>query len=266
MPLYMDVHRDMKGVTPTDVAEAHQMDVKVQDKYGVKYHEWWFNDAIGSVYCLVEAPSQNAAIAVHREAHGLLPDEIIEVERGVAEGFFGATMLRRDPADTAFRTILFTDMCASTASTQRLGDARHVEVLRVHNEIIRGALHEHRGTEIKHTGDGIMASFAAASRAVECAVALQQAFAAHNEKGPEEPIQIKIGASAGEPVAHDKDLFGATVQLAARLCDKAKPEQILVAGVIRDLCLGKDFEFADLGESKLKGFKEPARICEVRWR
>jgi class 3 adenylate cyclase len=262
----MDVHRNMQGTTPEELVQAHQQDLDVQGKYGVSYHEYWFNDAIGAVYCMVDAPSQNAAIAVHREAHGLLPDEIIEVERGVAEGFFGPKMQRSDPADTAFRTILFTDMHASTASTQRLGDARHVELLRVHNEIIRGKLQEHRGAEVKHTGDGIMASFTAASRAVECAVALQQAFAAYNKQGPDEPIRIKIGASAGEPVAHDRDLFGATVQLAARLCDRANAEQILVAGVIRDLCLGKDFEFVDLGEAELKGFQEPQRICEVRWR
>jgi class 3 adenylate cyclase len=261
----MDVHKNVK-VTPAEIAEAHEMDVQVQGKYGVTYHEWWYNDAVGSIYCLVEAPSQNAAMAVHREAHGLIPDEIIEVERGVAEGFFGPTLLRTEPDDTAFRTILFTDMKASTASTQRLGDARHVEMLRVHNDMIRGALFEHRGTEIKHTGDGIMASFSSASRAVECAVNVQQAFATHNTQEPDEPIRIKIGASAGEPVAQDKDLFGATVQLAARLRDKAKPDQILVAGVIRDLCLGKDFEFADLGEAKLKGFKEPQRVCEVRWK
>jgi class 3 adenylate cyclase len=265
MPLYMDVHREMQGTTPTEVAEAHQKDVEVQDKYGVKYHEYWFNDAVGAVYCLVEAPSTNAAIAVHREAHGLLPDEIIEVERGFAEGFFGASMLRDDPADTALRTILFTDMYRSTAHAQRMGDARHMELLRLHDRIIREALEEHWGREVKHTGDGIMASFTSASRAMECAIAMQRSFAAHNKGNPKAPIRIRIGASAGEPVAQNKDLFGATVQLASRLCSRAKPEQILVACVIRDLCLGKDFAFADLGDVKLKGFRGPVRVCEVRW-
>jgi class 3 adenylate cyclase len=261
----MDVHREMHGATPAEIAEAHQKDVEVQGKYGVTYHEWWFNDAVGAVYCLVEAPSTNAAMAVHREAHGLLPDEIIEVERGVAEGFFGPTMLRDDPSDTALRTILFTDMHRSTALAQRMGDARHMELLRRHDRIIRDALDEYRGREVKHTGDGIMASFTSASRAMECAIAMQHAFRAHNQEYSEAPIRIRVGASAGEPVAQNKDLFGATVQLASRLCARAKPEQVLVAGVIRDLCLGKDFAFADLGEAKLKGFRQPVRVCEVRW-
>jgi class 3 adenylate cyclase len=278
MPLYMDRH-DLELASPEDVplshqiASAHMQDLEFQGQHGVRYLTYWLDDRVNKAFCLVDAPSKERAVAVHREAHGQIPSEIIEVERLVVEGFLGKieeTPAYQDPTTTktesAFRTILFTDMRASTASTQRLGDARHVEILRIHNEIIRGALREHRGTEVKHTGDGIMASFAAASRAVECAIALQQAFAAYNKKGPDEPIQIKVGASAGEPVAEDKDLFGATVQLAARLRDKAKADQILVAGVIRDLCLGKDLEFADLGEAKLKGFKQPVRICEVRWR
>src|SRR5215218_10467629 len=81
MPLYMDIHRNVEGLTPEAVAEAHQKDLEVQDEYGVKYHRYWYNDETGEVFCLAEAPSKEAAEAVHREAHGLTADEIIEVKK-----------------------------------------------------------------------------------------------------------------------------------------------------------------------------------------
>jgi hypothetical protein len=82
MPLYMDEHRNVEGLTPDAVADAHRRDVEVQDKHGVKYHQYWFNAEEGRVFCLVEAPNREAAEAVHREAHGLLADDIVEVKQG----------------------------------------------------------------------------------------------------------------------------------------------------------------------------------------
>ena len=82
MPLYMDIHRNVEGLTPEAVAEAHQKDLEVQDEYGVKYHRYWYNDETGEVFCLAEALSKEAAEAVHHEAHGLVADEIIEVREG----------------------------------------------------------------------------------------------------------------------------------------------------------------------------------------
>jgi hypothetical protein len=82
MPLYMDKHRHIEGLTAEAVAEAHRRDVEVQEKHGVNYRQFWFNEDEGSVICLVEAPSEEAAEAVHREAHGLVADEIIEVQEG----------------------------------------------------------------------------------------------------------------------------------------------------------------------------------------
>ena len=161
-------------------------------------------------------------------------------------------------------TILFTDMEGSTSLTQRLGDAKAQEVLRTHNRIVRDALKAHTGSEIKHTGDGIMASFSSATRALECAIAMQRAFAAHNEAA-EEPIRVRIGLNAGEPVAEEKDLFGTAVQLAARICAHADPDEIVAANVVRELAAGKGFLFADRGEVELKGFEDPVRLYEMRW-
>ncbi len=82
MPLFMDVHHHVEGLTAEAVAGAHQADLATQEKYGVKYLQYWFDEGSGKVFCLVEAPTKEAAIAVHREAHGLVADEITEVQEG----------------------------------------------------------------------------------------------------------------------------------------------------------------------------------------
>jgi hypothetical protein len=82
MPMYLDIHKGVDGLTADAVVAAHQKDLKIQEKHGVKYLKYWFNEAEGTVFCLAEAPSKQAAEAVHREAHGLVADEIIEVQEG----------------------------------------------------------------------------------------------------------------------------------------------------------------------------------------
>jgi len=182
----------------------------------------------------------------------------------VAE-FMGAARKPESVEPSAFRTILFTDMEGSTSLTQRLGDAAAQDVLRTHNSIVRDALTAHSGTEIKHTGDGIMASFTSASAALEAAVAIQKVLAVHNSDNPDISLRVRIGLNAGEPVAEDEDLFGTAVQLAARVCDRAEPGQILASNVVQELAAGKGFDFADQGEASLKGFEKPVRLHEVKW-
>jgi hypothetical protein len=82
MPLYMDTHKNLEGLSADAVSEAHQKDLEVQDEHGVKYHRYWYNEEKGEIFCLIESPSEEAAEAVHREAHGLVADEIIEVKEG----------------------------------------------------------------------------------------------------------------------------------------------------------------------------------------
>jgi len=78
----MDIHKNVKGVTSEKLADAHQRDLEVQGKYGVKYLKYWYNEDEGTVFCLCEAPNKEAAQAVHREAHGGVADEVIEVKEG----------------------------------------------------------------------------------------------------------------------------------------------------------------------------------------
>jgi len=162
-------------------------------------------------------------------------------------------------------TILFTDVEGSMALTERLGDAKAREVLRNHERIVREALRAHGGAEVKAMGDGFMASFSSATRALECAVAMQRAFAAHDDEHPETPIRVRIGLNAGEPIAEDEDLFGTAVILAARIAAQAQGGEILASDVVRQLVAGKGFLFADRGQVALRGFEDPVRLYEVHW-
>ena len=107
-----------------------------------------------------------------------------------------------------------------------------------------------------------MASFSSVAGAVECAIDLQRAFAA----GDGEPINVRIGLNAGEPIEEGGDLFGATVIMASRIAGQAEGGEILTSDVVRALCSGKGFLFADRGEATLRGFEDPERLYEVRWR
>ena len=161
-----------------------------------------------------------------------------------------------DSDATSFQTIMFTDLESSTALTQRLGDAGAQEVLHGHNDAVRKSLEAHGGREVKHTGDGIMAAFPSAVRAVEAALQIQRDLA-----GAE--VRVRIGLNAGEPIAEDDDFFGTAVQLAARICDRAEPGQILVSRVVADLCAGKQLSFQSAGEAHMKGFDKPVALFEA---
>jgi class 3 adenylate cyclase len=168
------------------------------------------------------------------------------------------------PAGRASRTILFTDIEGSTALTQRLGDAAARDLLREHERIVRAALEAHRGSEVKTMGDGFLASFSSAAEALECAIAVQRAFEQRNRSAAE-PISVRVGLNAGEPIAEDEDLFGTAVNEAARITAAARGGEILAANVVRELAKGKGFLFSDRGETSLRGFEDPVRIFEVAW-
>jgi adenylate cyclase len=116
---------------------------------------------------------------------------------------------------------------------------------------------------VKHTGDGIMASFTSVSAAVASAIEIQRSLRNRNDHA-ERPIHLRVGISVGEPVAERGDLFGAAVQLSARLCGVASPGGIAVSTAVRDLCVGKLFDFDSMGAFDLKGFADPVPVFEVR--
>jgi class 3 adenylate cyclase len=270
MPIFMDRH-DLRGMTSEDVAEAHRRDLEIQDRYGVKYMAYWFDEERDSGFCLVHAPDAAAAERVHREAHGKIANAIIPVDPVAVEAFLGRIGdPRTQPGaagsvDSGLRAIMFTDIVGSTEMTARLGDSAALELVRAHDALVRRGLHAHRGREVKHTGDGIMASFDQAANAVRAAADIQRRFAAYNAEAPES-LNVRIGIHAGEPVEDNNDLFGTTVQLAHRLCSEAGAGDVLVTGFVRELCGADAPQFVSLGERRLKGLLDPVPVFRLEWR
>ncbi len=278
----------------------------VSPETAARYIEFYASVDVRPYLSQVKAPTlvlhrrgdRNVPIAAGRAAASLIPDaRFVALEGDIGHSYFGDTSYLEamtqfldegrtqapsaaPPDAGAFRTVLFTDVEGSTALTQRLGDARAREVLREHERIVREALKAHGGAEVKTMGDGFMASFTSATGALECAIAMQRAFVEWNSARPlrqgsgqastgsgrAEVIRVRIGLNAGEPIAEEGDLYGTAVNEAARITATAKGGEILVSDVVRQLAKGKDFLFADRGEASLKGFEEPVRLYEVRWR
>jgi len=269
MPLYMDRHF-LEGATKTGIAHAHEKDLEIQEKHGVVFQTYWFDETRCTGFCLIEAPNKQAIQDAHDEAHGNVPHEIIEVDSSIVEAFLGRL---KDPApvnsyeessiDSAFRAIMFTDLVDSTLMSTLYGDTRALHLLHIHNAITRNALRAYKGSEVKHTGDGIMASFEGVKDAVECAIAIQKGFIEHNKSNPNEELLLRIGLSAGEPIEEYGDFFGKCVQLAARLCSHAEPSQIVVAKVVYDECSGSGLSFSDMGEITPKGFDKAIQIFNI---
>jgi class 3 adenylate cyclase len=266
--MFLDRH-DIPGASPEELAEAHRQDVAVQANHGVTYHTYWFDPDNGSVFCLAEGPSKEAVEAVHRDAHGILANTVLELDPSAPlNALFGKVPeypVGTVYSEAAVRAIVFTDICGSVAMTHHLGDDGQMQMVREHDAIVRRELSANGGREVKHTGDGVMAAFTAITAAVGFAAAVQQALHTRNQVETV-PLHVSIGISAGEPVTDDNnDLFGAAVQLAARLCADASPGEVAVSVAVRELCIGKPFRFEDRGLLTLKGMPEPTQAYTLAW-
>ena len=271
MPIFMDRH-DMRDTTAEDVAEAHRRDLEVQDKYGVKYLTYWYDSDRCAGFCLVDAPDAATAAHVHREAHGQIAAEIIAVDLAAVEAFLGrigdpqlASGAASQEMDPGLRAVMVTDIVGSTELTARLGDVAALELVRVHDSLVRQGLASHSGRQVKRTGDGILAAFDKVGDAVRAAADIQRRFSLYNSEALQQ-IKVRIGIDAGEPVADHNDLFGATVQLAFRLCSEAEAEGIVVSEAVRALCDHDPSRFVALGERRLKGFAEMTPTFRFEWR
>ena len=162
-------------------------------------------------------------------------------------------------------TILFTDIEDSTVITERLGDARWLELLRAHNTIVRQQVDVHGCFEVKSQGDGFMIASQSARRGIQCAIGIQGAFADFNEGAPE-PIQVRIGLHTGEVLKDADDFFGKHVILASRIANQARGGQILVSSLLKELTESVgDLAFDGGREIELKGLSGSYRVYEVRW-
>ncbi len=163
-------------------------------------------------------------------------------------------------------TVLFTDMVGSTELLSRLGDERFDGVRRAHIGALRDALAAHDGSEVKSTGDGLMAVFASASDAASAAVTMQQVVERLNQRNPDEAAGLKVGISVGDATSEDGDWFGVPVVEAARLCDAAAGGKTFATEIVRMLAGNRGgHRFDSMGMTQLKGLPEPVGVCEIRW-
>ncbi len=163
-------------------------------------------------------------------------------------------------------TILFTDVEGSTDLRTRRGDAAAHEILRAHEEIVRGCIADSGGREVKALGDGFMIAFTSARKALACSIAIQQAVDRHQRTVPGGSVLVRIGVNTGEVVREGDDLYGQAVNAAARVAGRAKGGEILVAEVTKQLIgSSPDFVFSDRGRLRLKGFPERWRLFDLAW-
>jgi AraC-like DNA-binding protein len=247
MPLYMDVHI-VPGVKARDVAEAHRKDMLMQEEHACKCMTYWIDEQRENVFCLIEAPDKEAVVAMHQKAHGLIPNKIIEVDPELVESFLGRIL---DPVhatttddglkvfnDPSFRIILFSSTKDPALLRYELGIEKANELLSCCTNLIRQNLAVYDGREVEHPGTGFIASFTAASKAVSCALSIQQAACAPKMKA----AALKIGINAGEPISTVNKLFGDTIQLAKQLCFITNDARIAVASVVKELAIKDHFQ------------------------
>lgn len=247
MPIYMDVHI-VPGVKANNVAEAHRLDMVHQEEFKCKCMTYWIDEERENVFCLIEAPSKDAVEKMHGKAHGLIPSKIIEVSPEVVSSFLGriydpSEVVTMDDGlkvftDPSFRTVLVIKICDPVLLQARLGVDKARALLNLQNDTTRKQLLQYGGREVESGGAGFIISFTSASKAVSCALAIQQEM-----KGYDAGLSgARMAISAGEPVENSNKLFGDTLQLAGYMCAIAGPLQVVVAAAVKELVAKDHFK------------------------
>ncbi|MBC7950136.1 MAG: DUF4242 domain-containing protein [Chitinophagaceae bacterium] len=247
MPIYMDIHI-IPGVKAKDVAEAHRLDVLMQDEHDCKCMTYWIDEERENVFCLIEAPDKEAVEQMHSHAHGLIPHRIIEVNSNIVESFLGRIY---DPeeaevtkdglkvfADPSFRVLLVTRATDPILLQHAIGKEAAAALLNEHCAIVRKNLATYHGREVEHEGTNFIASFASAAKAVSCAIAIQKDHMHFDHT----QFTFKIGINAGEPINKSEKLFGDTIQLAGHMCLLAGDHQVAVSSQVKDLVSKEYFQ------------------------
>jgi len=247
MPIYMDVHI-IPGVKARNVAEAHRQDLLHQEEYGCKCMTYWIDEMRESIFCLIEAPDKDAVKEMHRKAHGLVPNKVIEVSSSIVQSFLGR-IYDPEEAETSFdglkvfsepsyRILLVTKTIDPILIQHKLGIEKANELLKEQNSIIRKSLSQFGGTEVEHGGTGFIISFSSAASAVSCALAIQ-----NNLPVPlSDAIGFRMSINGGEPIEKSNKLFGDTIQLAHYMFAIPKNFKLAVASTIRELALKDHFQ------------------------
>jgi AraC-like DNA-binding protein len=258
MPLFMDFHK-IENITIDDVLKAHMADLAVQEKYGVKYHQFWVNQMEGTVFCLTEGPDAKTCELVHQMAHGNIACAITEVQPGFFELFMGDEhrvdhgMVKKEDGtiDLGYRSVL-------VASVRGITTARHSKDLHLlqvptwAKKIVSDCVSRFQGRQVEwEVDDTLIGVFNESTEAVQCAVQIQQLLRANQH---ESPVIFKIGISADQPVTKEGEFFKKAIKLAHRLCTTADDNQIVVSSLVKRLLNSRadlvGMKFLDLPEEE----------------
>jgi AraC-like DNA-binding protein len=240
MALFMDFHKDMKGVTLKDLKMAHKADEDVQGQYGVKYCQFWVNENTGNVFCLIEAPDIESCIKVHREAH---PDymacAIIEVDQEFVDMTMGKNLkqdggiVQQDDGriDLGYRSILMVDVNGKATGEK---DALKTQSATV---CIRDLVTKKGGRLLEVANDDVTTSmFSTVADAAQCAVAIQElVLTKMKERNQEWNIECKIGLASGQLITENKDYFEDTLRLARMLTSVGEPGRVNISSLANEL-------------------------------
>ena len=241
MPIYMDIH-NVPGIEAIDVAEAHQKDMAIQEKYQCKAMTYWVDESKDSAFCLIEAPNPEAVIELHNKAHGLMTHQIIELNSTVVESFLGRIY---DPEtseilegqlkvfnDPAFRVLMIIQSADPIFLIHRFGKQKTHKLLLTFKGRIKDSIEKCEGKEVECLDAVTIVSFTSSIKAVECALSIQDKLSVQEKK----LLECKISINAGMPVSKSKALFGDTIQFAKRLFyTTTKANQIVAAFIIKEI-------------------------------
>jgi len=235
----MDRHDLGEAVTAEAVAKVHQEDLKIQHHYGCRGLTYWFDEKRGTAFCLIEAPEESAVKKMHNDAHGMLPNQIIEVDTNVVNAFLGRI---EDPSvgsdeqniinEPAYRTIMITCLPDAAVLPAKVGSDKARVFIGQQNNIIRKAIQQFNGREVKCLSSSFIVSFLSAVKAMQCAKEIQNKMRLpiHDQQD----FKIKIGISTGSPVNKSPELFGHTISLTERLCNIAACGQIVISSEMKE--------------------------------
>jgi DNA-binding CsgD family transcriptional regulator len=211
----------------------------------VRYLTYWYQYGKPTAFCLIEATDPDSALQVHREAHGLIPVKIVEVDRNAVDVFLGPIREpRRGEAweDVSLRTV----MCIAFGEESVAPSVAGVDM-------VRDSMLSRGGQELTLRQASMLSRYASTEAALECALAVQRSFAPLASVFEERSVQARIGIHRSEPVTQYLELFGEAVAVASSLCDKASPGEILLTRDVRDACINKGFRFTPSGETRIEG-------------
>ncbi len=240
MPIYMDVHI-VPGVKAKDVADAHRKDLLHQDAHACKCMTYWIDEERENIFCLIDAPNKEAVVEMHNNAHGMVPNRVVEVSSNIVESFLGRIY---DPEnaellddglkvfhDPSYRILVMVAYEDPILLKHKLGNDKAVTLLLKQQQVIRKHLINHGGREAEHEHTDFILSFTSAAKALDYAIAILNEF---NQAGLRE-TGYRIALHGGEPLEYSNLLFGDTILFAQQLCFISGEHKIAISGSVKCL-------------------------------